>query len=148
MKYSKLMKERIRRVRVLLKELGYDLVEGEKSEETFSSAFENEEGFQGGFFIDSDNKFLEFAFTFSFSPELGSFIQEKLEQMLRICYEFGCYMNLQKSEEEIEFSIYSKLYYSGLNYFAVKETLRDFQGCIDALRSLVDITVDEKEDGE
>ena len=50
MKYSKLMKERIRRVRVLLKELGYDLVEGEKSEETFSAAFENEDGFQGGFF--------------------------------------------------------------------------------------------------
>ena len=145
MKYSKLMKERIRRVRVLFKELGYDLVEGEKSEETFSSAFENEEGFQGGFFIDSDNRFLEFAFTFSFSPELGLFIQEKLEQMLRVCYEFGCYLNLQKSEEEIEFSIYSKLYYSGLNYFSVKETLRDFQGCIDALRSLVDITIDETE---
>jgi hypothetical protein len=143
MKYSKLMKERIRRVRVLFKELGYDLVEGEKSEETFSSAFENEEGFQGGFFIDSDNRFLEFAFTFSFSPELGLFIQEKLEEMLRMCYEFGCYMNLQKTEEEIEFSIYSKLYYSGLNYFSVKETLRDFQGCIDALRSLVDITIDE-----
>ncbi len=143
MKYSKLMKERIRRVRVLLKELGYDLVEGEKSEDTFSSAFENEEGFQGGFFIDSDNRFLEFAFTFSFSPELGLFIQEKLEEMLRICYEFGCYMNLQKTEEEIEFSIYSKLYYSGLNYFSVKETLKDFQGCIDALRSLVDITIDE-----
>ena len=148
MKYSKLMKERIRRVRVLFKELGYDLVEGEKSEETFSSAFENEEGFQGGFFIDSDNKFLEFAFTFSFSAELGPFIQEKLEEMLRICYEFGCYMNLQKSEEEIEFSIYSKLYYSGLNYFAVRETLRDFQGCIDALRILVDITVDERGDEE
>jgi len=148
MKYSKLMKERIRRVRVLFKELGYDLVEGEQSEETFSSAFENEHGFQGGFFIDSDNRFLEFAFTFSFSPELGLYIQEKLEEMLRICYEFGCYVNLQKTEEEIEFSIYSKLYYSGLNYFALKETLRDFQGCIDSLRDLVDITADEKEDGE
>ncbi len=148
MKYSKLMKERIRRVRVLFKELGYDLVEGEKSEETFSSAFENEDGFQGGFFIDSDNKFIEFAFTFSFSPELGLYIQEKLEEMLRICYEFGCYVNLQKSEEEIEFSVYSKIYYSGLNYFTLKETLRDFQGCIDSLRNLVDITADEKEDGE
>ena len=148
MKYSKLMKERIRRVRVLFKELGYDLVEGEKSEETFSSAFENEDGFQGGFFIDSDNRFLEFAFTFSFSEELGLFIQEKLEEMLRICYEFGCYANLQKSEGEIEFSIYSKLYYSGLNYFALKETLRDFRGCIEALKSLVNITMDETEDGE
>ena len=93
MKYSKLMKERIRRVRIIFKELGYDLVEGEKNEESFSAAFENEEGFQGGFFIDNDNKFLEIAFTFSFSQELGSFIQQRLEDMLRVCYEFGCYMN-------------------------------------------------------
>ena len=148
MKYSKLMKERIRRARVLFKELGYDLVEGEKNEETFSAAFENEDGFQGGFFIDSDNKFLEFAFTFSFSKELGLYIQGKLEEMLRVCYEFGCYINLQKLEEEIEFSIYSKLYYSGLNYFALRETLRDFQGCIESLKRLVDITVDEKEDSD
>ena len=148
MKYSKLMKERIRRVRILFKELGYDLVEGEKSEETFSSAFENEDGFQGGFFIDSDNKFLEFAFTFTFSQELGIYIQDKLEEMLRICYEFGCYLNLQQADEEIEFSIYSKLYYAGLNYYALKETLRDFRGCIETLKGLVDITVDEDEDGE
>lgn len=148
MKYSKLMKERIRRVRILFKELGYDLVEGEKSEETFSAAFENEDGFQGGFFIDSDNRFLEFAFTFTFSEELGLYIQEKLEEMLRICYEFGCYMNLQKTEDEIEFSLYSKLYYSGLNYYVLKETLRDFQGCIESLKTLVDITADEREDGE
>jgi hypothetical protein len=148
MKYSKLMKERIRRVRVLFKELGYDLVEGEKSEETFSAAFENDDGFQGGFFIDSDNKFLEFAFTFTFSPELGLYIQDKLEEMLKICYEFGCYLNLQHNEEEIEFSVYSKIYYAGLNYYALKETLRDFQGCIETLKELVDITIDETEDGE
>ena len=148
MKYSKLMKERIRRVRVLVKELGYDLVEGEKSEETFSAAFENEGGFQGGFFIDSDNKFLEFAFTFTFSAELGLYIQDKLEEMLKICYEFGCYLNLQHTEEEIEFSLYSKIYYAGLNYYALKETLRDFQGCIETLKELVDITVDESQDGE
>lgn len=148
MKYSKLMKERIRRVRVLFKELGYDLVEGEKSEETFSAAFENEDGFQGGFFIDSDNKFLEFAFTFTFSPELGLYIQEKLEEMLKICYEFGCYLNLQHTTEEIEFSLYTKIYYAGLNYYALKETLRDFQGCIETLKGLVEITAEEGEDGE
>ena len=142
MKYSKLMKERIRRVRIIFKELGYDLVEGEKNEESFSAAFENEEGFQGGFFIDSDNKFLEVAFTFSFSQELGSFIQQKLEGMLRVCYEFGCYMNIQQDQEDIEFSIYSKLYYAGLNYYAMKETLRDFQGCIEMLKDLIDLSTE------
>ncbi|MBT3274241.1 MAG: hypothetical protein HN368_13880 [Spirochaetales bacterium] len=146
MKYSKLMRERIRRVRVLFKELGYDLVEGEKSEETFSAAFENEESFQGGFFIDSDNKFLEIAFTFTFSSELDLYIQDKLTDMLRICYEFGCYLNIQKSEDDIEFSIYSKLYYAGINYYTLKETLRDFNGCIEMLRELVDLTVDEEQE--
>ena len=142
MKYSKLMKERIRRVRIIFKELGYDLVEGEKNEESFSAAFENEEGFQGGFFIDNDNKFLEIAFTFSFSQELGSFIQQRLEDMLRVCYEFGCYMNIQQDQDDIEFSIYSKLYYAGLNYYAMKETLRDFQGCIEILKDLVDLSTE------
>ena len=146
MKYSKLMRERIRRIRILFKELGYDLVEGEKSEETFSSAFEDEDGFQGGFFIDSDNKFLEIAFTFTFSSELGLYLQQKLSDMLRICYEFGCYLNIQYNEAEIEFSIYSKLYYAGINYYSLKETLRDFNGCIEMLKELVDLTVDEEQE--
>lgn len=146
MKYSKLMKERIRRVRILFRELGYDIVEGDKSEETFSAAFEDENEFQGGFFIDSDNKFLEIAFTFSFSPELGRYVQAHLEEMLRICYEFGCYLNIQRTAAEIEFSIYSKLYYAGLNYFALKETLRDFRGCIDSLKDLVELQDDQERD--
>ena len=75
------------------------------------------------------------------------YIQEKLEEMLKICYEFGCYLNLQHNEEEIEFSLYSKIYYAGLNYYALKETMRDFQGCIETLKVSVDITVDETDDG-
>ena len=142
MKYSKLMKERIRRVKVLYRELGYEIVEGDKSEETFSAAFEDEDEFQGGFFIDSDNKFLEIAFTFSFSPELGRYVQSRLEEMLRVCYEYGCYVNIQKGPSDIEFSIYSKLYYAGLNYFSLKETLRDFRGCIETLKELVDLQED------
>ena len=139
MKYSKLMKERIRRVRTLYKELGYGLIDGERTEETFSAAFEDQEGFRGGFYIDSDNKFLEIAFTFSFSLELGPFIQSKLEEMFRICYEFGCYQNIQRSSEEIEFSVYSKLYYAGLNYFALRETLKDFEACVEAIKELIDL---------
>ena len=139
MKYSKLMKERIRRVKVLFRELGYDIVEGERSEDTFSAAFENEEGFQGGFFIDSDNKFLEVAFTFSFSTQLGEFIQKKLDEMLKVCYEYGCYVNIFNSSDEIEFSVYSKLYYAGLNYLALKATLQDFEGCVESVKELVDL---------
>ena len=81
MKYSKLMKERIRRVRVLFKELGYELFETDKDEDTYAAAFEGSEGFQGGFFIDSESKFLEIAFTFVFSDKLGTYIQNKLEEI-------------------------------------------------------------------
>ena len=147
MKYSELMKERIHRVSVLFKELGYSLIEGEKSEDTFTAAFENQMGFQGGFYIDSDNKFLEIAFTFAFSQELGSFVRTKLEDMLKICYEFGCYPNLQKGDEDYEFSVYSKLYYAGLNYFALRETLRDFESCVDAIKEIVDIQGDTVKEG-
>ena len=139
MKYSKLMKERIRRVRILFRELGYEIVEGEQSEDSFSAAYENDEGFLGGFFIDEDNKFLEVAFTFSFSSELGAYVQERLDEMLKICYEFGCYLNVLKEDSEIEFSVYSKVYYAGLNYYSLRETLRDFQACVESLKEVINL---------
>lgn len=144
MKFSKIMKERIRRTRVLFGELGYELVDGERNEETYSAAFENSAGFQGGLFIDRDNKFLEIAFTFSFSPILGEFVRQKLEEMLKICYEFGCYLNIQKNNSDIAFSIYSKLYYAGLTYYALKETLRDFKECVECLKEVVNLQLNDQ----
>jgi hypothetical protein len=136
------MKERIHRVKVLFKELGYEVYEGESSEDSFTAVFEHENGFQGGFFIDSENKFWEVAFTFSFSTRLGSFVQKNLEEMLGICYEYGCYMNLQKFDGEISFSVFSKVYYAGLNYYSLKETLRDFKDCVESLTEVCEITKD------
>lgn len=48
MKYSKLMKERIRRVKVLFKELGFEVYDGTLMEETFSGGFESDGTFAGG----------------------------------------------------------------------------------------------------
>ncbi len=146
MRYSKLMKERIRRVRVLFRELGYEVIEGERSEATFAAGFEDDDGFRGGFFIDRDNKFLELAFTFSFSPELGNFIQERLVEMLKICYEFGCYVNIRNSDDEIEFSVFSKVYYAGLNYYSLKETTRDFVSSVEAIKEVVDLHQEEDQE--
>jgi hypothetical protein len=143
MKYSKIMKERIRRVRVLFKELGYDIFEGEKHKDSYTAGIDDNNGFQCGFFIDVDSKFLEIAFTFSFSPKLSGFIQQKLEEMLNICYEFGCYINIQKSSEEISFSVFSKLYFAGLNYYSLRDTLTDFKACVEALKELIDIQMSE-----
>jgi hypothetical protein len=139
MKYSKLIKERVRRVGVLLREMGFDLVDGEVADGTYSAAFEGTDGFQGGVFIDRESKFLELAYTFTFSANLSAFVRSRLEEVFQVCYEFGCYMNLQTSEEEVSFSIFAKIYYAGLNYYALKETIRDFREAVEALSEILDL---------
>jgi len=140
MKYSKLMKERIRRTGILFRELGYEVIDGEILEDTYTAGFEGGDGFQGGLFIDRDSKFLELAFTFSFGPQLMGYLQDRMEDMLQICYEFGCYVNLDVGESDITFSVFSKVYYAGLNYFSLKETIKDFREAVDAIQDLLDLT--------
>lgn len=139
MKKPKLMRERIRRVSVLFKELGYELQDNEYFDDTFTAGILADDGFQAGMFIDKESKFLELAFTFSFSPSLSEFIKERIEEMLHIAYEFGCYISIQNSSREISFSLFSKIYYVGLNYLTLRETLKDFRGAIDALQEILEI---------
>jgi hypothetical protein len=140
MKYSKLMQERIRRTRVLFNELSFEVIESDSHEDSFNAVFEHEKGFNGSFFIDRDSKFLEVAFTFAFSPNFGAFLQEKLRKIFHIGYEYGCYLNLHSGDKEITLSIFSKVYFAGLNYYSLKETLRDFRGCIEDLKQLLEIS--------
>ena len=142
------MQERIRRVQVLFKELGYSLHEGEYLDDTYSSGFENDDGFQAGIFIDRDSKFLELAYTFSFSVAMADYVRARVEEMLHISYEYGCYVNLQAGDEDIAFSIFSKIYYAGLNYFALKETIRDFREAVESLQEVLEIDEGEQTEGE
>ena len=139
MKKSKLMKERIRRVSVLLKELGYELEDNEYFDDTYTAGILGEDGFQAGLFIDHESKFLELAFTFSFSPSLSEFIKERIEEMLHVTYEYGCYISIDNSSREISFSVFAKVYYVGLNYLSLRETIRDFRAAIEALQELLEI---------
>lgn len=139
MKYSKLMKERVRRVSVLLKELGFEMLDGEFLEEMYSAGFESSDGFQGAVYIDRDSKFLELAYSFSFSGNLADFVQSKLEEMMQICYEYGCYSTLQTASKEITFTVFTKIYYAGLNYYALKETVRDFRDAVESLADLLEL---------
>jgi hypothetical protein len=139
MKYSKLMEERIRRVRVLFRELGYRVRESERSSDTYSAGFEDDEGMQGGFFIDRASRFLELAYTFSFSPTMAEYVKTRLEEMLKISYEYGCYINIQTTKEEIAFSVFTKIYYSGLNYYCLRDSLREYALCVRSLTELLEI---------
>ncbi len=138
MKHTRLMRERVRRVTVLFRELGLELTDVEYTDDSFTAGFETESGFDAGIFIDHDSKFLEIAFTFAFSPALSDFVKDRVDDMLRVCYEYGCYMTLQSSRQEITFSTYTKIYYAGLNYFALKETLRDFSATVESLHEVLE----------
>jgi hypothetical protein len=140
------MRERIRRCKVLFSELGYEVVDAEEGEGSYTAGFQSEGGFQAGFYIDEDSKFLEMAFSFTFSRSLGDFIRSRMEEILRICYEYGCYFNLQTFKKDISLTIFSKIYYAGLNYYALKETLRDFRSSAEALRELIEIKSEHKKE--
>jgi len=139
MKSSKILEERIRRVKVLFKELAYHTYGDERSEGTFAAAFDNEAGRHGGFFIDRDSRFVEIGYSFQFSSAMHAYLKDRLEEMLKICYEFGCYTNIQSSESEVTFSLFSKIYFSGLSYTVLKESLRDFHRCVELATELMDI---------
>jgi hypothetical protein len=145
---SQVMEERIRRVNVLFHEMDFRLVEDERSHESYSATFENGEGFQAGLLIDRGSRFLEIAYTFSFSPVFSNYLRDKLEEMLKICYEFGCYTSLQKTKSEVSFSVFIKEYYSGLTYYSLRDNLKDFKRCIATLSDLLEIDKKEREGKE
>lgn len=145
MKQNRLMQERIRRVTVLVRELGYELHEGDRSEESYSTGFSMPDGFEAGLFIDSDSKFLEVAFTFTFSGAMADFVRERIEEVMHALYEYGCYFTLHVDDEDITYTIFSKIYYAGLNYFALKETIRDFRDAVEASQEIFEIELENEQ---
>jgi hypothetical protein len=137
-----LIEERKRRVEVLLKELNYEIIEAEELDDAYSASIQDDQGFMAAYYIDRESKFLEFSFVFSFSPEFHDFIRDRLDEMLQICYEFASYVNIINSKDEIAFSVFTKIYYAGLNYYALKETLKDFKAAVRNLTDLLDIRQD------
>jgi len=140
MKYSKIMKERIRRVQVLFKELGYDLFDEERLEESYSTAFVHSNGLQGMFFIEKENRFLEVVYNLTFSSQLAEFVQHKMPEVFETCFEYGCYMSTFADEYAINISLFSKVYFSGLNYYSLKDTMSDFYRCSTSVKELVSLT--------
>jgi hypothetical protein len=136
---SQLMEERIRRITVLFSELSFRVIEDERSHNAYSATFEDNEGFQAGILIERGSKFLELAYAFTFPATYSQYMRGKLEEMLKFAYEFGCYVSLQQSASEITFSVFTKLYYSGLNYYSLRDTMRDFRECVWSLMDLLEL---------
>ena len=138
------MKERIRRVSVLFRELGIDVMDSESSDDSYSAEFESDDGFRAGMFISRDSKFLELGYSFIFAPAFSEFIRLRIEHVIQSAYEYGCYMSVVAGDEEVNVSIFSKIYYAGLNYFALKETMRDFREAVEEIQELFELPGEHK----
>jgi hypothetical protein len=137
------MKEIIERVETMFSEIGYDIFDRENSEEMYQASYGKNGNFNGSFFIENGGNFLELAYTYTFDINEENFLREQLESMMDICYEYGTYFNILKSEDEIHFSVFGKLYFSGLNIESLGDTLDDFIACNDELGMLFEIGEDE-----
>jgi hypothetical protein len=144
MKMNRLMQERIRRVTVLLKELGFELDDSISGQDTFSAVITDRENFEAEVVIDGDSKFLELAYTFAFGSQMANFLRERLEDVLHALYEFGCYFGIHSDTEEITLTIFSKIYFAGLNYFALKETIRDFREAQEVVEEIFSLEIPEE----
>jgi hypothetical protein len=140
------LEERIQRVKVLFKELGFSTLNEEQQDDMFTCEIQNENDFLGGIYIDRNSRFLEIAYTYSFSLKTISFLKFRIEDILRICYEYGSYCNFIEVDNELLFSIYTKVYYTGINYYSLRDTLRDFKKCISNVTKILDVDINIKPD--
>ena len=143
MKSSKLLQQRIKRVQILFKELDFELHSEQKLEDAYMCEFENKSGIQGSAYVDQKSRFFEIGFTFSFSAMMIEFLKNRLEEILQLCYEYGCYVNINKKEREFSFSVFSKLYYAGLNYYSLKHSLKDYAECVKSIMKIVELDVSD-----
>jgi hypothetical protein len=140
------MKDFIERAETIFSELGYDISEREESEDVYQSSFGKGGKYNGSFFIEKNGNFIELAYTFTFDLDEGSYLKDELDSLMDICYEYGCYFSILKGEDEIHFSVFSKLYFSGLNVESLGDTLEDFIDCTNELAVLFEM--EEGEEGK
>ena len=147
MNRQKALDQRIRRTSVLFKELGFRIEDAERTEEAYTSAFTNNKGAEGSLFIDQESSFLELGYSFSFSPIMAAYLKTRMGKVLRICYEYGCYLSIHRGKTDISLSVFSKIYFAGLNYQCLKVTLRDFRLCVDVLTELLEMKSNDGAEG-
>ena len=123
------MKDIIERIETIFSELGYDVVDREESDELYQSSFVKDNEIAGSLFVENNSNFLEIAYSYTFDIDEEDFLKDHLESMMNICYEYGNYFNISKNNDEINFSIFAKVYFSGINVESLQDTLDDFNAC-------------------
>ena len=138
------MKEKVERVEAIFGELGNDTFEKEITDDMYQTSFGKDGDISGSIFIENDCNFLEIAYTYVFDRDEEIFLRDHLESMMNVCYEYGIYFNVTREEDEINFSLFSKLYFSGLNVESLQDTIEDFASCNNELVSM--FNVEEEDD--
>jgi len=123
------IRELIETIETIFSELGYKMFDREETEDLYQASFSSNSDIGGSIFVEKESNFLELAYSYTFNIDEEDFLKEHLESMMNICYEYGNYFNIMKTEDEINFTIFSKLYFSGLNVESMQDTLEDFISC-------------------
>ena len=141
------MKDLIERIEAICSELGFRIIDREESEELYQSSLLQNDEICGSLFVEKDSNFLEIAYTYTFDIEEENFLKSHLESMMNICYEYGNYFNIMKGEDEINFSIFTKVYFSGLNVESMQDTFDDFIACNHEIIEIFGLDEDESSGG-
>jgi len=138
------IRELIETIETIYSELGYKIFDREETEDLYQASFSSNSEIGGSVFVEKESNFLELACSYTFDIDEEDFIKEHLESMMNICYEYGNYFNIMKTDDEINFTIFAKLYFSGLNVESMQDTLDDFISCNHEIIEVFGIEEDDR----
>ncbi len=144
MKMEDDIRELIETIETIYSELGYKIFDREETEDLYQASFSSNSEIGGSVFVEKESNFLELAYSYTFDIDEEDFLKEHLESMMNICYEYGNYFNIMKTDDEINFTIFAKLYFSGLNVESMQDTLDDFISCNHEIIEVFGIEEDDR----
>ena len=129
--------ENIRRVRFLLGEIGPVLHQEEIHSGQWVASLRID-GWELMATVTGESRFLELAAEFRLDRGFADFLGSRLDDLQQVCYHFGCHHLVTVNPLIITLLIGNKLYFSGLQYYALKEAIADMVGAIGEIRRLLD----------
>lgn len=129
--------ENVRRITVLLAELGHPVAQMARETGRWAATFPMADIVLHAQ-IAAQRNFVEFSVFFRFDGGLADFLATRVDEWQQVCYHYGCYQLTTVDQGEITLSVHNKLYFSGLQYYALKETLDDLAGAAGDLRHVLE----------
>jgi hypothetical protein len=128
-------RENIRRVSALLGEFGWPVESGAEGAGDWIARF-TAYGAALQAQVSEGRAFVEFSAFFVFDGAFADFLSDRVDEFQRIAYHYGCYQLTEAADRKITISVHTKLYFSGLQYYALKEAVGDLAAAAHELRVL------------